>query len=105
MKPLDDPTVDDGSWATVKDNKKDKRKNVNRKDSESRAATHNQESRDSKNNAPHGNKQGNKNAKSDVGSKRRPSKEETKNVNSDPVKVINLGLIRATPARLFFYYR
>ncbi|CAG5105893.1 Oidioi.mRNA.OKI2018_I69.chr1.g2544.t3.cds [Oikopleura dioica] len=87
LKPVDDPTVDDGSWATVKDNKKDKRKNVNRKDSESRAATHNQESRDSKNNAPHGNKQGNKNAKSDVGSKRRPSKEETKNVNSDPVKV------------------
>ena len=74
--------MDDGSWATVKDNKKDKRKNVNRKDSDSKANNHNQDSKNNKGN----------NKKFD-GPKRRPSKEETKNVNSDPVKVINLDLI------------
>jgi len=78
LKPIEEP-VDDGAWATVKDTKKDKRKNVNRKDSDShnRANNHNQDSKNNK---------GNNKTKSD-GPKRRPSKEETKNVNSDPVKV------------------
>ena len=65
---------------------------MNRKDSDShnRANNHNQDSKNNK---------GNNKTKSD-GPKRRPSKEETKNVNSDPVKVINLRLI-ATHAVIF----